>query len=110
YPVRPATWALVLGTSTGPLARSCDMMRQLADLAPEQLATARLEYEALLSDLNASLAWVLKDDAAAVESRLDALNDDPHALDELMRLQHFRLVWWKLEGASVNYRRFFNIG
>lgn len=110
YPVRPATWALVLGATTGPLAKSCDMMRQLADLPPEQLATARLEYEALLSDLNASLAWVLKDDAAAVEARLDALNDDPHALDELMRLQHFRLVWWKLEGELVNYRRFFNIG
>jgi len=37
------------------------------------------------------------------------LNASPRALDSVLQHQHYRLAYWKLGDAQLNYRRFFNI-
>jgi (1->4)-alpha-D-glucan 1-alpha-D-glucosylmutase len=36
--------------------------------------------------------------------------EEPSALRGLLDKQHYRLVYWKIGGDTINYRRFFNIG
>lgn len=110
YPVRPATWAKILGITVGPICEICDKLMLLSELPRERLSKARPEYERLFAELSALVAQVLKSDFAKIERQLALVNDDPDRLDAVMQLQHFRLIWWKLEGEFVNYRRFFNIG
>lgn len=52
--------------------------------------------------------------AAFVQSSLDRLNGVPgnpasfDALEEIVRSQHYRLTDWRMAGAEINYRRFFD--
>lgn len=41
--------------------------------------------------------------------RLDAVERDFDALDDLLQRQHYRLAFWRSAQESVNYRRFFTI-
>ncbi len=43
------------------------------------------------------------------DAPLEAINEDSAALDEIIRKQHYRLVFWQDGGAMLNYRRFFSI-
>jgi (1->4)-alpha-D-glucan 1-alpha-D-glucosylmutase len=45
----------------------------------------------------------------AIVTALRELNHDRKALDDLVRQQHYRLVFWRCDDAELNYRRFFSI-
>ncbi|MCD6075693.1 MAG: hypothetical protein K0Q70_2576, partial [Rhodospirillales bacterium] len=47
-------------------------------------------------------AFVRRHDAAEIEN-------DRNAFHRLLRLQHYRLVWWRNAASEINYRRFFDI-
>jgi (1->4)-alpha-D-glucan 1-alpha-D-glucosylmutase len=42
-------------------------------------------------------------------AELQALNDDPTALDAVVQKQHYRLAGWRRGNAELNYRRFFDV-
>jgi len=37
------------------------------------------------------------------------IENDPGAMHRLLRLQHYRLIWWRNAAFEINYRRFFDI-
>lgn len=43
------------------------------------------------------------------DSDIEAINEDPDALDQILDAQPYRLRYWKTERYELNYRRFFNI-
>jgi (1->4)-alpha-D-glucan 1-alpha-D-glucosylmutase len=45
-----------------------------------------------------------------LQEHVAELSRDPDRVHAVLEQQYFRLVWWRLEGEQVNYRRFFNIG
>jgi (1->4)-alpha-D-glucan 1-alpha-D-glucosylmutase len=45
----------------------------------------------------------------AVDELIGETNDDPDALDALIRRQHYRLAHWRLASEELDYRRFFDI-
>ncbi len=47
--------------------------------------------------------------AAAVDAEVDHLNHDADALDALLERQNYRLAFWRVAGAELDYRRFFDI-
>lgn len=47
--------------------------------------------------------------AAAIDAEVDAVNDDPDALDRLLGRQNYRLAYWATAAEELSYRRFFNI-
>ena len=47
--------------------------------------------------------------AKAIDAEVDAVNNDPDALDELLREQNFRLAYWRTGAEELSYRRFFDI-
>lgn len=110
FPVSPASWSLLLGETDGPLHEECRHLHRLQDAAPSELDDARKRYAERLEALTTRLREQLDADPGAIEQRLERLNSSPAELDAVLRAQHFRLMWWKLEGEFVNYRRFFNIG
>lgn len=46
---------------------------------------------------------------AAIERAVAAINQDPDALDRLLERQNYRLVFWRMAGRELGYRRFFDI-
>ena len=40
---------------------------------------------------------------------IDAVRDDPSALDAILQRQHYRLAYWRTAQAELNYRRFFTV-
>jgi (1->4)-alpha-D-glucan 1-alpha-D-glucosylmutase len=44
-----------------------------------------------------------------IDAAVAALSADPNRLDELVRAQHYRLVFWRVAADEINYRRFFDI-
>ena len=47
--------------------------------------------------------------AKAIDAEVDAANNHPDALDELLREQNFRLAYWRTGAEELSYRRFFDI-
>ena len=47
--------------------------------------------------------------AAAIDRRVELLNRDPDALDELLERQNYRLSFWKTAARDLGYRRFFDV-
>src|SRR5580698_3330650 len=47
--------------------------------------------------------------AAAIDRRVELLNRDPDALDDLLERQNYRLSFWKTAARDLGYRRFFDV-
>jgi (1->4)-alpha-D-glucan 1-alpha-D-glucosylmutase len=47
--------------------------------------------------------------ATALDAELEALNDNPDALDALLQRQNYRLAFWRTASEEGQYRRFFDI-
>src|SRR6185437_3630817 len=79
-------------------------------LLTDQAAVAERhsESEKLKSRL-AALAEQAEDVAKAIDAEIDAINDDPDRLDELLSRQNYRLAYWGTAAEEMSYRRFFDI-
>ena len=112
FPVCPDSWEFLVDAQAEgtPLAKLCQRLRDLADSPEHNLEESRLQYKSICDALYQLVSQKLKSDRTKVEREIEALNQDKNRLDQLLCKQHFRLLWWKLEGEFVNYRRFFNIG
>lgn len=110
FPTSPASWDKLLGLRDHPLCEVCESLRELSEFPSARLEQARSEYAHLLDRAKAILSELFSTTKEEFEKRLASLSEDPEELDSVLRLQNFRLMWWKLEGEYVNYRRFFNIG
>ena len=47
--------------------------------------------------------------ATALDAEVEALNDNPDALDALLQRQNYRLAFWRTASEEGQYRRFFDI-
>jgi (1->4)-alpha-D-glucan 1-alpha-D-glucosylmutase len=95
--------------------------QELSFLADEYarlpLSTA-LDHESLwrrhrdkevLRGLLERLAQQQKDVAAAIDSEVEAVNEDKDALDALLNRQNYRLAYWRTAARDLGYRRFFDV-
>lgn len=57
----------------------------------------------------AALIDLHADVAKAIDAEIDAVNDDPDRLDELLGRQNYRLAYWGTAAEELSYRRFFDI-
>jgi (1->4)-alpha-D-glucan 1-alpha-D-glucosylmutase len=103
FPLNPLSWRHFLGEAAGVSADEAAELRWAT--APD--ADARTRYESAVARVREAYG---KQRREALQERADALSADPDRLHVLLEEQYYRLVWWKLEGEMVNYRRFFNIG
>lgn len=115
-PLRPESYPRVVGLPPLELRESLKDPASLASLAgaledfvsPElaRRDAATAQFHALLRDEPAIRAFV--------EEALLGLNGQPgdprsfDRLEEILRAQHYRLADWRLAGAELNYRRFFD--
>ena len=66
------------------------------------------DHEAPLS--HRTLDELDRDDQGEIPpAMIQALNQDPDALDALLRRQNYRLACWRTAAEELNYRRFFDI-
>lgn len=98
WPLAPLSWRH-LGPDA-PFAAEAAGWR--ANRQPDRATVER--YRATVA---AARAWWRQADRRAEAVAVAA---EPGRLHALLEEQYYRLVWWKLEGEMVNYRRFFNIG
>lgn len=110
FPLCPASLDILLSEDEGRLHDICERLRALHRVSSEELEAARSEYHREVTELEALLRERIENDAEVIQRRVQAVNDDPSQLHEVLEAQRFRLMWWRLEGEFVNYRRFFNIG
>ncbi len=110
FPTAPRSWALLVGANDGPIFSLCQELDELETRPRAELVEARMKYSAKTSELEDLLREHLAQNRDEVTRIIADINRDPGRLHEFLELQHFRLMWWKLEGEFVNYRRFFNIG
>jgi (1->4)-alpha-D-glucan 1-alpha-D-glucosylmutase len=75
-----------------------------ADLSRERSRGARIQLERLRR-----LVETRPEVVDAIDQELKAINDDPDALDDLLRRQNYRLAFWRTASDELDYRRFFNI-
>jgi (1->4)-alpha-D-glucan 1-alpha-D-glucosylmutase len=111
WPLNPLSW-LRLGSPDDPVVatlveRVSELRAQLSPDEPtrQQYAAAVGQVRDWYHDIRARPGG--RED---LEQRARALSAQPDELHVLLERQYYRLVWWKLEGELVNYRRFFNIG
>jgi (1->4)-alpha-D-glucan 1-alpha-D-glucosylmutase len=45
----------------------------------------------------------------AIRAAIDEINSNPKVLDEIVKKQHYSLMFWRTGDAVLNYRRFFTI-
>jgi (1->4)-alpha-D-glucan 1-alpha-D-glucosylmutase len=57
----------------------------------------------------AALTELQEDVAKAIDAEIDAINNDPDRLDELLSRQNYRLAYWGTAAEEMSYRRFFDI-
>jgi (1->4)-alpha-D-glucan 1-alpha-D-glucosylmutase len=69
----------------------------------------RLRDKQVLKDRLEGLLSSDGDVAAAVDGALQAVNDDPDTLDNLLERQNYRLAYWRTAVAELDYRRFFDV-
>lgn len=112
WPLNPLSWSLIASDAdaadrTGTEQTALELR---AILQPDE--TARQRYRVAVAA--ARERWQSLRKGAAGRARLEraaaGFAGDPDRMHALIRRQYFRLRSWRLEGESVNYRRFFNIG
>ena len=116
FPLRPESYGRVLGFPPTELrerlydpASAAALVATVEDLSGadyERCETALPRLSQLLTTEPELAAWA----EAAVE-RLNGTPGNPASfdmLDELLSGQHYRLADWRVAGAEVNYRRFFD--
>jgi len=72
-------------------------------------AYEQLEHHGVIGDLLEELLEKSPMCAAALDSGLEQLNDDPARLDALLDEQCYRLAYWRRAELDLDYRRFFDI-
>jgi (1->4)-alpha-D-glucan 1-alpha-D-glucosylmutase len=77
-------------------------------------ATAGFKLETLQEDLRQlhESSPEFRTHLSATLRTLNGIPGEPRsfdALDQLLRLQHYRLAWWRLGQEEIDYRRFFDI-
>lgn len=110
FPVCPASLDVLLGHTEGAVRDICERLRALHGVPEKDLESARSEYREQLTMLEVRVGKYIESHEEAIRERLKLVNDHPSELHDVLEEQRFRLMWWKLEGEFVNYRRFFNIG
>jgi len=103
-PICPLFYGEVLGHEDAALDRLSDLFSDLPHWRPQVAERA--------AGLKGELAACVRADVAAgqcLERRIAALNEDPPALDRLIRQQYWRIADFRVAGDDINYRRFFNI-
>ena len=63
----------------------------------------------ILADRLGHMLEVQPDVASAVDAEVENLNRDTDRLDALLERQNYRLAFWRVAGAELDYRRFFDI-
>src|SRR5690606_14849293 len=60
---------------------------------------------------NAFIEAMEKDQSmsAALNALLETVNADQQQMQQLLKLQHYKLVYWKESEKKINFRRFFTI-
>jgi (1->4)-alpha-D-glucan 1-alpha-D-glucosylmutase len=112
FPLDPGTWPIVLGEAgPAPLRR---VLRDLSELPPREPPAAQRAARA--GALGRRLLELYRSDDAVrrhVDERLQAAvadGGDDGLLDRVLAAQAYRLEFWRLAGAEISYRRFFDIG
>ena len=88
--------------STRPTARHQAVVRRRADELKARLTALATEQAAVSEAIEASLLSF--NDAGA-----DSKGDRYSRLHNLLEKQHYRLAYWRVATAEINYRRFFDI-
>ena len=116
FPLKPGTYATLLRASgnaaLGALAPEFSSLDRIA-----RSATARAALRSRADGARERLRGALRDSAVraafdAVLARYNGVRNDPHSfaeLDALLRVQHYRIAYWKVAAEEINYRRFFDI-
>ena len=79
-------------------------------LLTDQAAVAERHHDGeKLKARLAALTEQAQDVAKAIDAEIDAVNDDPDRLDELLSRQNYRLAYWGTAAEELSYRRFFDI-
>ena len=116
FPLSPRSIDGLLAAAAGradspPLAAIARAFGDLphALISEPALAAERQRGSRILAERLRRLADDEKDVAEAIEAEVKAVNDDPDALDEVLRRQNYRLAFWRTASDELDYRRFFNI-
>ena len=88
--------------SARPTARHQAVVHRRADELKARLAALAIEQASVSEAVDASLASINGDSAAGKGDRYKKLHD-------LLEKQHYRLAYWRVATAEINYRRFFDI-
>lgn len=90
------------------LADRLSTLPQNDEHAPEDQGRRARDHDALrgiLADVLAQRPHI----AAQLDAELQALNQDPDALDAFLCTQHHRLAFWRMAAHELDYRRFFDV-
>ncbi len=116
YPLDPGTLREVLlpaaqSSRSDDLAFLAGAYERLPASAATDRASAHRRYRdsAVLQRLLQRLLAEQPRLRAAVERAVAAINENPDALDQLLTRQNYRLVFWRMAGRELGYRRFFDI-
>ncbi|MBD3336106.1 MAG: malto-oligosyltrehalose synthase [Candidatus Eisenbacteria bacterium] len=90
------------------LADSCGRLPR-PTVVDQSEVERRHRDKAVLEDLLARVWREEPSAAAAIETEVARVNEDPDALDELIEAQNYRLSFWRTAGRDLGYRRFFDI-
>ncbi len=111
WPLNPLSWLDLAEPSDAKVTTLREQAQKLrATLAPAVEVTR--EYAQVVEQVR---QWYQhsrdnKKAGSALRARAANIAETPSDMHALLEQQYYRLVWWKLEGELVNYRRFFNIG
>ncbi|MHB1854778.1 MAG: malto-oligosyltrehalose synthase [Acidimicrobiales bacterium] len=117
-PLSPRTLDELLADAAGSAGASAEVLGALARAfggLPLASATDRDSVAQRHRDkhrLSGELEALLReqpDAARALDGVLDRVNADPDRLDALLQRQNYRLAHWRVAGAELDYRRFFDV-
>jgi len=116
YPLDPASLRDVLlpavrASRSDELAFLAGAFGRLPSAAAADRASADRRYRdsAVLHRLLQRLMHEQPEIRAAVLQAIETINQDHDALDQLLQKQNYRLVFWRMAGRELGYRRFFDI-
>ena len=121
-PLAPRSYPEIIGSlapggafpESRPQLRDPAALVELAEILDRLRSSPADEADRLLERFRR----VIGDEPALAEqlaTRLASLNGQPgdpasfDALEAILALQHYRLVYWRVAGEEINYRRFFDI-
>ncbi len=88
----------------GSFARLPQATARDAESAHQRSRNTRVLYR-LLNRLRSESREV----ASSIQDAIEVINSSPDALDRLLRLQNYRLAYWRMAESELGYRRFFDI-